>query len=246
MGFATNALADAVPTYWDRGGTVNVRMTHGSLESKTEQEILNGANRAYLGGEVIAFATATLESDGTYTLTTLLRGLMNTEEVTGLHSVGSQFVLLSAGNIGFREINLSAIGTSREFTPVPAGGLRTDYVSQAHTVQGFTIRPYTVYDIRGTRNGSNDLTIDFRRRSRAITELFSDAGEPPLIEESESYEIDIPSAVPVRTISVTSSTASYTAAQQTTDGLTPGDPVAVNIYQMSAAIGRGNEASATI
>lgn len=38
----------------------------------------------------------------------------------------------------------------------------------------------------------------------------------------------------------------YTAAQQTEDGFTPGDPIKVRIYQVSALLGRGGFAEATI
>lgn len=43
----------------------------------------------------------------------------------------------------------------------------------------------------------------------------------------------------VRTKTVTTETVSYTAAEQTTDGLTPGNLVRMKIYQISATVGRG-------
>jgi hypothetical protein len=70
-------------------------------------------------------------------------------------------------------------------------------------------------------------------------------------EASESYEIDVmetgsPDAV-LRTLTATSETVSYTAAQQTADGFTPGDPVTVNIHQMgNVIVGRGYAGVATI
>jgi hypothetical protein len=51
----------------------------------------------------------------------------------------------------------------------------------------------------------------------------------------------------VRTITgLSSPTASYSAANQTTDGLTPGDPVTVRIYQIGKYSLRGYVAEATI
>jgi hypothetical protein len=49
----------------------------------------------------------------------------------------------------------------------------------------------------------------------------------------------------VRSIAASTPTASYTAAQQTTDGLTPGQPVSVNIFQISNRIGLGYPGSFT-
>ena len=45
---------------------------------------------------------------------------------------------------------------------------------------------------------------------------------------------------------LTSPAASYTAAQQTTDGYTPGAPVTFRVRQISAAVGGGTWRSATV
>ncbi|EDX78910.1 hypothetical protein BBAL3_67 [Brevundimonas sp. BAL3] len=53
-------------------------------------------------------------------------------------------------------------------------------------------------------------------------------------------------ATVVRTLSVTTPTAIYTAAQQTADFGAPQASIAVRIYQMSATVGRGRAALATL
>jgi len=59
-------------------------------------------------------------------------------------------------------------------------------------------------------------------------------------EETEAYEVDIYSgAAVVRTITATTPTISYSAAEQSADGLVPGNPVSLRVYQMSAVRGRG-------
>ena len=50
----------------------------------------------------------------------------------------------------------------------------------------------------------------------------------------------------LRTISVSDTAATYSAANQTTDGLTPGDPVDVIVYQLGDIIRRGAGAAATV
>jgi hypothetical protein len=68
-----------------------------------------------------------------------------------------------------------------------------------------------------------------------------------LSEASEAYELDVYDGDDVvRTLTATTETTTYTAAQQTTDF---GAPIAANdldgrLYQMSAAVGRGFAASA--
>ena len=100
------------------------------------------------------------------------------------------------------------------------------------------MKPYSPVYITGSRDGSNNLTIDWNRRSRYTSQAF---WTPQLGEDTEEYEIDILDGVTVvRTISsITSETSPYSAADQTNDGLTPGDPVDVQIFQISATVGRG-------
>lgn len=53
-------------------------------------------------------------------------------------------------------------------------------------------------------------------------------------------------ATVLRTIIGTSEGIEYTAAQQVADGLTPGDPVFVKAYQISAIVGRGYALEGTV
>lgn len=69
----------------------------------------------------------------------------------------------------------------------------------------------------------------------------------PLGEESERYEVEIlDGSTVVRTIATTSPTASYSAAEQTTDFGSPQSSMSVKVYQLSAVVGRGYAASASI
>lgn len=69
----------------------------------------------------------------------------------------------------------------------------------------------------------------------------------PLNEESERYEVDIMDGTAVvRTIVVTTPMAIYTAAQQVADFGSPQAAVSVRVLQLSAAIGRGTPAAATL
>jgi len=68
-------------------------------------------------------------------------------------------------------------------------------------------------------------------------------------EASQAYEVDIRNAgdtATLRTITAATPIASYTAAQQTTDGLTPGNPVVLRVFQISATVGSGIQRSTTV
>jgi len=80
---------------WDNKNTITVRMTQGTLSSTTALNVLNGANGFILGNEVIQFQNATLNADGTYTLSKLLRGRRGTEWACSKHQLGETFLLLN-------------------------------------------------------------------------------------------------------------------------------------------------------
>jgi hypothetical protein len=106
-------------------------------------------------------------------------------------------------------------------------------------------------NLTGTRDGSNNLTIGFIRRTRYGGQWLDGTGVVPLNETVEAYEIDILEAdwlTRVRTIAWTpgtydangNPTAFYSAADQSADGYyTPGDPVRICIYQISSVVSRG-------
>lgn len=106
--------------------------------------------------------------------------------------------------------------------------------------------PKSPVHVEGTRDGSNNLALSWVRRTRLQVPGLG-LGPVPLGELSEAYSIDIYSgASVVRTISATTPAANYSAAEQTADGLTPGNPVSLRVYQLSDVRGRGFPAIATV
>lgn len=248
MGTTDTTLGIGEVGFWDLENTVNVTLNHGTLSSKTESEVLMGENLAIIGNEVIGFVNATLVSGTTYTLSKLMRGLRNTEEHVSTHTSSDRFVYLSeTQGIRFNPGELSAFNQTRYFKAVGLLGSPSIVSSQSATMKAGTLLPFSPGNITGSRDGSNNLTISWLRRSRSPSSIFGPAGAPQY-EPIEKYEIDIKDGASiVRTIIVESATSVvYTSGQQTTDGLTPGDPVTLEMYQISATIGRGRKATATI
>lgn len=250
IGGARGALADVFdPFVWDEGGSVNIHLydSEDSLTSATEADVLKGANHALLGDEIIAWRTATQEADGSYRLSGLLRGRKGTEWATGTHAVGDVFVVLNTAQMHFANFPVDDNGIARDFIAISLGMGWDNALSQSQTCHLRNMMPLAPAHVNGSLNDSNDLTITWIRRARYGGE-WADAVGPPLAETTESYEIDIRDDVGyvVRTITTTSQTATYTAAQQTADGLTPGDQVNVSVYQVSSVVGRGFESSASL
>lgn len=234
---------DAVTTI-----TVDLYGTSATLESITDDQLHNGANAAVIGdGMIIQFKTAVKVGgyNNRWTLSNLLWSRRGSDFAVATHPAGARFVLLD-GAVLFIENDLTERNQARDFKAVTAGYAIDDTAATSFTWRCRTLMPLSPVDVQGSRDGSNNLTITWKRRTR-IGGAWIDGTDAPLGEASESYEIDIMSGSTVlRTITATSPTATYSAANQTTDGLTPGNPVTVNLYQISARVGRGFGRAATI
>jgi len=247
IGYATTELADGTVTNWDTTNTITVKMTNGTPASTTALNVLNGANAALLGNEIIQWQTSTLNGNGTYTLSNLLRGRKGTDWATDAHTIGERFIVLSTATLIRLTISSDEIGSERKYKAASVGGSFQNAVVEDFTCNAVGLECYAPVHIEGTRDISNNLTITWVRRTR-VGGGWRDFVDASLGEASEEYEVDIyDGATVVRTISgITSETTSYTAAQQSTDGLTPGDPVDLIVYQLSETVGRGYGRSATV
>lgn len=253
-GAAEGALADHHCTTTDRYNTLTIRLVRdeAGLASCTEEEMNTGANAFLLQSgddlELIQAADITDLGGGRYTLATLLRGRRGTEQAAGGHAAGDKIIVLSAATMQ-RILSDSEIGQERYYKPVTFGTLfnPTGAIPFTNTARGREC--YAPEHVKGSRDGSNNLTITWSRRSRIgdETDWADNVAAPPLAEDSEAYEVDIlDGSDVVRTITASSETAAYSAANQTTDFGSPQVALDVVIYQMSAVNGRGRPASATI
>jgi hypothetical protein len=240
----TNLPAGTFET-WDNVNTVDVILTSGSLAGVTELAVLNGANAALIGEELVQFQNAQLIGDKTYRLSKLLRGRQGTEWAIGTHQEGDRFILLNPA-LYTTAIANNLIGRQLFYKAVSVGSSLAATDEQAFTYTGRNLKPFSPVHVKGVRDGTGNLTISWLRRSRVDAE-WRDGVDIPLGEESERYEVEIMDGATVkRTIATTSPTASYSAAEQTTDFGSPQSSVAVKVYQISAVAGRGYAASASI
>ena len=134
-------------------------------DTRTEQEVLNGANTLIVGSELIGFATAFFNTGtGRWELTDLLRGLRDTMDEVTEHAPNDRVVLLNDGT-RFIPLNLSAKNTTREYRSVPEQGLVADYQGRTLTIALNTLRPFAPADVRGARG---PVAPRGRRRRRGI------------------------------------------------------------------------------
>lgn len=256
-GIVTEALPLTSAEYWDRESVITVTLLHEEheLESFPEDRVIDGLNAFWLGapdgsrGEVIQFATAVLVSGSprVYELSDLLRGRRGTEHDMGNHIAGEVFVYFEAGLMSTLDYGSPDWDRLRYYKGVSI------YESEFTTTEvqefvniGEKARPRSPVLATGERDEFDNLTIDWVRRIRGFAPGLG-YGNVPLDEQTEQYEVDIYNGPTiVRTISTTSSLALYSAAEQTTDGLTPGNDVTIKIYQISATRGRGHAGEFTL
>ncbi|MBU3029771.1 baseplate multidomain protein megatron [Paracoccus marinaquae] len=245
---------------FDLGNALVIDLLSGILESVTDLTLFGGANALAIESatgiwEIVQAGTADLIAPGRYRLTRLLRGQRGTEAaMTNPAPAGARVVVLdeALASLPIAEADLELPWNWR-IGPASRSVSDETYVAANFTPEGAGLRPFSVAHVeqpwRRPRT-QGDLTIRWTRRSRALAADSWRAVEVPLIEEVEAYEVEILDGATVkRMLSATTTSAIYTAAQQTTDWgglLAPGDTLTIRIFQLSALIGRGAAKTVTL
>ena len=247
FGWAAGALPNVVsPWTWDETSKIQIALTQGTLDSKTALEVLNWANIALLGDEVIQWRNATVLASGLYELSGLLRGRRGTEWATGTHTIGERFILLSEDGVYRAPLPMTEISRTAYYKGIADGANWDDAPSNILVFKGNSLRCLSPVQVKGSRDGSGNLTITWKRRTRWYGE-WQDGIDVPLFEASESYEIDILSGNTIkRTLTSTTPTVAYSAANQVTDFGSAQSAITVAVYQINAVIGRGQVKQAIV
>ncbi|QQR68379.1 MAG: phage tail protein [Alphaproteobacteria bacterium] len=247
FGWAATVLPNvASPWTWDETSKVQVALTQGSLDSKTALEVLNWANVALLGDEIIQWRNANVLASGIYELSGLLRGRRGTESAMTSHATGERFILLTHDGVYRAPLPMTEINRTAYYKGIPDGGNWDDAPSNPFVFNGNSLRCFSPVQVAGTRDGSGNLTVTWKRRTRWYGE-WQDGTEVPLFEASENYEIDILSVTTVkRTLTANTPSIVYPAAEQVVDFGAAQSAVTVAVYQLNAVVGRGQPQQATI
>jgi hypothetical protein len=162
------------------------------------------------------------------------------------HQVGETVLVLDPAALT-RTSSLDEVGLARFYRAVSIGSDPSLPAAIAFTNEAASLKPYAPVHTSGSRNGGGDLTITGVRRTRYSGE-WRDLVDVPLNEASEIYELDVldDAGQVLRTLSSTSPSVVYTAADQTTDFGALQSVVHVAVYQVSAAVGRGFAGRATL
>ncbi len=245
VGITETTLLVASPSILDRSGALRVRLTAGVLASAALDDVLNGANAAAIGDgssanwEVFQFTDVSLVSAGVYDITGRIRGQAGTDALASLiWPAGSVFVLLNGTP---KQISLGASerGLARHYRIGPAGR-GVDDPSYTHLVEAFDgigLRPLAPVHLRANAAISGDVTVTWVRRTRIDGDSWQSV-DVPLGEDSESYQVQVlASGAVVRTETAIAPVWTYTAADQTADGIS--GAYSIQVAQISARFGPG-------
>jgi len=245
---------------FDLGNALLVDLLSGTLESVTDIALFGGANALAVESaagqwEIVQAGQAELIATGRYRLTRLLRGQRGTEHAMGNPAPAGARVLVLDTTLASLPIAEADLGLPWNWRVGPAARAVTDdsYAALGFTPTGRGLVPFAPAHVEQpwrTARSPGDLTIRWTRRSRALVADAWEQVEVPLAEDLESYDIQILDGAAIKR-TLTSSTPSvlYTAAQQSADWgtpLGPGQTLALRIYQLSNRLGRGTPASVTL
>jgi len=251
---------------WLRSSVITVRLLGGTMPSATEVQVLGGSNVCAMQNdaghwELFQYATATLNPDGTYTLSKLIRGQLGTEWVMqedGFSS-GNAFVFL--------ENQFSINPSSAPYFPLTPGdrGIQQKarfgsayksidddnaYLEIVFTPEAMAKKPYAPVHLKAKWNldVNNDIALNWVRRTRFEGDPWEIANVP-LNEEVEEYELEILNGLTVvrEVTGLSVPVYTYTNAMQVTDfGSAQTTALKFRVYQMSTSVGRGIAAEETI
>ncbi|VAX07404.1 Gene Transfer Agent host specificity protein [hydrothermal vent metagenome] len=240
-GIVENILPDGPAAYWDYGNEILVRLDnpdHG-LSGAALEAVLDGANIAWVGGEIIQFQQATFELGGFYRLTGLLRGRRGTERYISQHSISETFILLNRATVNTAVMYHSDIGLIHHFKVVTAGADVEDAPSVSRAYGAAVLKPFSPVHGKGLRDGAGTLALTWIRRSRVGGDWMDNA-DVPLGENYERYDIEILNdGAVVRSLTSDVSEVIYPASSQIEDFGAVQAILDIRIFQISDNIGRG-------
>lgn len=224
------------------GNTITVMLECGELQSRSKADVLNYANAAVVGNEIIQFTKAELIDKDVYKLSGLLRGRNGTEHYVDSHAIGDRFVLLDVkslitvpiGNVDwYKELDYR-IGPKGESV------LNDDYKNYKFVPNGNMYQPWSVCHVKSSRDELGNIKINWIRRTRKEG-AWKDYSDAPLSENLEAYDVEFLAleGIVKRTIGITKPEVIYSEAMQMEDFGNTQAKLLVRIYQISEVRGRG-------
>ncbi|MBX9664798.1 phage tail protein [Novosphingobium sp.] len=229
LGRTVGALATASPLLLDLQSTLDVVLagTDLQLADASLAQLLQGANRARIGSEIVQFASATPLGGGVWRLGNWLRGRGGTEWAVGTHVANEQFVLIDDSLV---QLDATQIGDPATTRIVAVGLGDTSAVSVSIEDSAATLRPLSPVHGTAVLQSDGSIALRWTRRARGAW-LWLDNVDTPLNEESELWDVTVgdPDAPALRWQATTSA---FVATAEQITGLPTGAPQFFSVRQI--------------
>lgn len=186
-GMALGVLPPASPLLFDAASFVDVELASAEfvLDAVTWAQLMQGANKAVLGEEIVQFAFAESLGSRVWRLSGFLRGRGGTEFATVGHDAGEPFALLDDNLV---VIDAGIVGESASNDIVAIGRGDADPVIGQIGNAGLTMRPLAPVHGRVVLQPDGGLSLYWVRRSRGAWSWLDEV-DAPLNEATELWEV---------------------------------------------------------
>ncbi len=253
QGIALDVLPDRPHSdAFDRTTSFNIAVANGTAPDSVSEESLLASETSNAFAvwdesvgdwEYIRAASVVDNLDGTWTLSTLLRGRKGTEFAMAGHAVGAIVYHLDTQAIA-RATDADRT-LSRIYVATPSSTRFNSAGAVTFTNTGKGLRPWAPQLMSAIRDsGSGDWTFTWNRRDRLGQEWPEDGAEdPPMSEDTDEYTINFYSGVTlVGTYTSATESYVYSSADQTSDFGSPQTTMpTIGIAQVSVIYGDGIE-----
>lgn len=222
-------------------------------ESLTDEEWPSTKNMVIIDDEIILFKKVVENSDGSVTISHLIRGYRGSIDAAYRHGTSSTWMVYNSGSVHEATEDLEYLLKTQTFVINTGNALSPFVVSKRFTLDGSTERPLPVGDVRRTNQANGDVLIRWSRATRLGGSLKDGTGTIPLNEENEEYYVFLlPGEYDAKTwnpekaslylwksVKLTSGQVTIPKAVLETAGLSNKRDLNVVIHQMSAKVGWG-------
>lgn len=217
MGRALTVLGTGPTSIFDQRNSVDVELLDAAhwLESRDDDALVNGANLAVLGTELVQFGSAVAIAPGRYRLSRLLRGRRGTEFAVPAHVAGESFALVDPSQLTPIEMPVEALGS--QVSMRATGMADSDALPVEINVGGEALRPPSPVHLRAQRNADGGLRVTWFRRSRSGW-AWLDGVDAPLGESLEHYQVKLQGTVGEVAVDVTRPEATFVPEQMALAG----------------------------
>lgn len=236
VGYLLNNLKTTKPYYFDLENTLQIqfhpKIDINLLNSCSELDLYNGSNLALLGNEIIQFKNITLNSDGSYSLNHLLRGLFGTEKYINSHKIGDKLIIMN-NNILKQNIDINQINMHNEYKAV---SIENDFLTTEKTTycsKGTNLKPLAPCHLN-YKIMNNILYLSWLRRDRGV-QNWRDNIDNYLVEKNEKYYLEFKKDNNIiKTDYTTKNSYNYDMSQTTL-------PITIEICQVNDYVGNGEK-----